>query len=53
MLALAWIVVASVISFGAAGVVAAMNHVPGTTARPELTWAGDRAATAGARCRDG
>jgi hypothetical protein len=44
-LGIAWVLVAAVIALGAAGVVAAMTHPPGTTARPELTWAGDRAAT--------
>jgi hypothetical protein len=44
VLALAWLVVATLVSLGGAGVVAALNHVPGTEARPELTWAGDAAA---------
>lgn len=44
--AVAWLAVAAVVAFGGAGVVAAMNHVPSTAARPELTWAGDLAATA-------
>ena len=39
----AWIVIALFISLGAAGVVAAMTHMPGTVARAELTWAGDTA----------
>ncbi len=38
----AWLVVAVLIALGGAGIVAAMNHVPGTAARAELTWAGDR-----------
>lgn len=41
---LAWLLAAAAIAFGGAGVVAAMDHVPGTTARPELTWAADREA---------
>ena len=41
---LAWLAVAALVAFGAAGVVAAMQHTPGTPARAELTWSGDRAA---------
>jgi hypothetical protein len=41
---LAWLVLAALIAFGGAGLVAAMDHVPGTPGRPELTWVGDRAA---------
>ena len=41
---LAWLAVAVLIAFGAAGVVAAMQHTPGTPSRAELTWAGDQAA---------
>jgi hypothetical protein len=44
MVAIAWLVVAALVSLGGAGVVAALNHVPGTDARPELTWTGDAAA---------
>ena len=44
VLALAWLVVAVLVSLGGAGVVAALNHVPGTDGRPELTWTGDAAA---------
>jgi hypothetical protein len=40
----AWLVLALLIAFGAAGIVAAMDHVPGTPSRPELTWTGDREA---------
>lgn len=43
-LAAAWVLVALLISGGAAGVVTAMDRAPGADARPELTWAGDRAA---------
>jgi hypothetical protein len=46
VLAVAWTVVALLISAGAAGIVVGLDHVPGTQARPELTWAGDEAATA-------
>ena len=45
LLGLAWVVLAALIALGGAGIVAAMHYVPGTTARAELTWAGDRAAT--------
>jgi hypothetical protein len=44
---LAWLAVAALIAFGAAGAVIAMQHTPGTPARAELTWAGDRAAEPG------
>jgi hypothetical protein len=38
---IAWVTLALLIALGSAGIVAAMSHVPGTAARPELTWAGD------------
>ena len=38
---IAWVTLALLIAFGSAGIVATMSHVPGTAARPELTWAGD------------
>ncbi len=41
--AIAWVVVALVIAFGAAGIVATMTQMPGTPGRAELTWAGDTA----------
>jgi hypothetical protein len=41
-----WLFVAVLIALGGAGVVAAMNHVPATDARPELTWDADQAAKA-------
>lgn len=44
LLALAWLGVAALVALGGAGIVASMDHVPGTAARPELTWAGDAAA---------
>jgi len=37
-----WLFVAIVIALGGAGIVAQSSHPPGTTARAELTWAGDR-----------
>lgn len=40
---IAWLLLAALIAFGGAGLVAAMDHSPGTTTRPELTWAGDQA----------
>ncbi len=36
-----WALIALLIALGGAGIVATMNHVPGTDAREELTWAGD------------
>jgi len=44
--AVVWLLVAVLVALGGAGVVAAMNHVPGTAARAELTWAADEAAKA-------
>jgi hypothetical protein len=44
LVAVAWLAVAVLVALGGAGIVAAMNHVPGTAARAELTWAGDAAA---------
>jgi hypothetical protein len=38
---IAWTAIAVLIALGGAGIVAAMNHVPGTAARAELTWDGD------------
>jgi hypothetical protein len=46
VLAVAWTAIAALISAGAAGIVVGLDHVPGTPARPELTWAADREATA-------
>jgi hypothetical protein len=42
-LAIGWLLIAALIALGAAGIVGAMAHVPGTAARPELTYVGDRA----------
>ncbi len=39
---LVWVVVALCIAAGAAGIIATVNHVPGTSARAELTWPADR-----------
>ncbi len=41
MTRLAWAAIALLISLGAAGIIATLTHMPGTTARAELTWAGD------------
>jgi hypothetical protein len=41
-LAVAWLVAAALLAFGAAGIVAGFDHLPGP-ARPELTHAADRA----------
>jgi hypothetical protein len=40
-----WLAIAIAISLGAAGVVAALDHRPGSGARPELTWAADGTVT--------
>jgi hypothetical protein len=39
---LTWVALAVVIAAGIAGVAATMNRAPGTPAREELTWVGDR-----------
>ena len=39
---LIWVVLALVIAAGIAGIAATMNRTPGTDAREELTWQGDR-----------
>ena len=44
VLAIAWLAAALLIALGGAGIIAARNHLPGTSARPELTWTGDQAA---------
>jgi hypothetical protein len=41
--AIAWLLVALVVALGAAGLVAALDHLPGGTGRPELSWTADRA----------
>ncbi len=46
-LAVAWLAAAAVLALGAAGIVAALDHLPGGPGRPELTWAGDRAVAPG------
>lgn len=38
-----WLVTIELIALGAAGIVAAIDHQAGTSARAELTWAGDEA----------
>ena len=42
-LAVGWVLTVAVISIGAAGLVGAMAHQPGTDSRAELTYAADRA----------
>jgi hypothetical protein len=42
-LGVAWLACALLLAFGAAGLVAATSHQPGTPARAELTWAADEA----------
>jgi hypothetical protein len=44
LLALGWLVLAALIALGGAGIVASMDHVPGSASRPELTYQGDAAA---------
>ncbi len=44
---LGWVVAAVAIALGAAGVAAALDHGPGSDARPELTYGADRAITPG------
>jgi len=41
--AVAWLIAALVVALGAAGIVAALDHLPGGAGRPELTWTADRA----------
>ena len=43
-LAVGWLVLASLFSAGAAGIVTGMEHQPGSAARPELTWTADETA---------
>jgi hypothetical protein len=45
-LALAWLLAATLIAAGSAGLVAGIDQLPGTPGRAELTFDGDRAATA-------
>jgi hypothetical protein len=47
VLTVLWLLIVAVISVGAAGLVAAMAHQPGTPARAELTLDGDAAAAPG------
>jgi hypothetical protein len=42
VLGVIWLVVAVAIALGGAGIVAQWSHPPGTPARAELTWRGDR-----------
>ena len=42
-LAAGWLLVAALVSLGAAGIVGAMAHMPGTPSRAELTYPGDKA----------
>lgn len=42
-LGVAWTLCALAIATGSAGLVAGVSHQPGTSARPELTWAADQA----------
>jgi hypothetical protein len=42
-LAIAWLAVAALVSLGAAGIIGAMAHLPGTPSRAELTYQADKA----------
>lgn len=42
LLGIAWLLVIAVLALGGAGLVAQWSHPPGTPARAELTWNGDR-----------
>jgi hypothetical protein len=43
VLAAVWLAIAALVSLGAAGIVGAMAHLPGTPSRAELTFVGDQA----------
>ena len=43
VLVVAWLAIAALISLGAAGIIGAMAHLPGTASRAELTYQGDKA----------
>ena len=43
VLRIAWIVCAVLLSLGSAGIIAGIDHQPGSAARAELTWAADEA----------
>jgi len=45
--AFAWLAAAIVLALGAAGIVGALDHLPGGAGRPELTWTADRAVAPG------
>ena len=42
MIRVGWLVLATGLAFGSAGLVAAAEHLPSSGARPELTWAADK-----------
>lgn len=42
LLAVGWLIAATLIALGAAGIATGIGGPPGSPARPELTWAGDR-----------
>jgi hypothetical protein len=43
LVTVAWLAAAVAVALGAAGLVAAVDHLPGGAGRPELTWTADRA----------
>ncbi len=45
-IAVAWLAAAVILALGAAGIVTALDHVPGGAGRPELTWAADHGVAA-------
>jgi hypothetical protein len=47
-----WLVVAALVSLGAAGIIGAMAHLPGTASRAELTYVGDKAIEPGLRAAE-
>lgn len=46
-IAAAWVAAALVLALGAAGIVTALDHLPGGDGRPELTWSAERAVAPG------
>jgi hypothetical protein len=51
-LAVVWLVIAAILSLGAAGIAGSMAHQPGTAARAELTYTGDQAIEPGLKAAE-
>jgi hypothetical protein len=51
-LASAWLAIAVLVALGAAGIVGAMAHLPGTSSRAELTYDGDKAIEPGLKAAE-